>query len=276
MSDYSAAFADALRRDMNGRESPFRRLVSELVKNHEVEQLFPGRDGLWLQKELSKWRGKLDDDRFNGTLRSLQLYCTIKGITPNDVLLSDGAYSGPSRIEFLGEETILALARVIREKKAALSHGVSLPVLYAPERMTAVFLFLYPHRRAGVDTMTMRFGISEPEGYAEEDGMGGIATALDSTLYTADLSRNDWEVRLLAAYRKIRGEFYAVCDGVESPLQDAVNDLYGSLPDWTECGAGDLLFAWFPPPKKERRGKGDLGRLGLETGKFSFAAERER
>lgn len=278
MSDYNAAFADALRHDMNGREAPLRRLVSELVKNREVERLFPGHDGLWLQKELSKWRGKLEDNRFNGTLRSLQLYCTIKGITPNDVLLSDGVYSGPSRIEFLSEETIMALAREIREEKIVLSHGTSLPVLYAPERMTAVFLFLYPHRRAGVDTVIIRFGISEPEGYAEEYGMGGIATALDSTLYAADLSLNDWESRLSAAFRKIRSEFQAVCDGMESPLQDAMNDLYGFVPEWTECGAGkgERLFDWFPPPKKERQGKGHLDRLELGTGKFSFAAERER
>jgi len=278
MSDYNAAFADALRRDMYRREAPFRRQVSELVKNHEVERLFPGRDGLWLQKELSKWRGKLEDDRFNGTLRSLQLYCTIKGITPNDVLVSAGAYSGPSRIEFLGEESIIALAREIQENMTILDHGVALPVLYAPERMTAVFLFLYPHRRAGEDTVSLRFGISEPEGYAEEDGMGGISTALDSTLYAADLSRNNWEERLCAAYRKICSEFNAVCDGVESPLQDALNDLYRSVPGWTECGEGrrDLLFAWFPPPKKERQMPHRLDQMSFGSSRFSFAAEKER
>ena len=278
MSDYNAAFSAALRRDLEGRASPFRSHVSELVKNREVEKLFPGRDGLWLQKELSKWRGKLGDDRFNGTLRSLQLYCTLKGITPNDVLLGGDVYSGPARIEFLGEETIAALGREIRENTVALPHGVALPVLYAPERMTAVFLFLYPHRRGGMDTVSLRFGISEPEGYAEEDGTGGIATALDSTLYAADLSRNDWEERLRAAYRKIRDEFNAVCDAVEGPMQDAVNDFYRCVPDWAERGAGrgDLLFSWYPPPKMERKGKAGLDRIGLSTGKSPFSAERER
>ena len=278
MSDYNAAFAAALRHDMDGRESPFRRQVSELSKNHEVERLFPGRNALWLQKELSKWRGKLEEERFNGTLRSLQLYCTIKGVTPNDILLSADSYSGPSRIEFLGEESIVMLAQEICEKKVTLPHGIALPVLYAPERMTVVFLFLHPHRRAGMDTVSLRFGISEPDGYAEEDGMGGITTALDSTLYASDLSQNDWETRLRAAYRKIEGEFNAVCDGVESPMQDSMNELYHSAPDWAEFGSanGERLFAWFPAPKKKRSGKGSLEQLGLDSRAFSFSAERER
>lgn len=275
MSDYNAAFAAVLRRDMGGRESPFRRQVSELIKNHEVEHLFPGRNALWLQKELSKWRGRLEEERFNGTLRSLQLYCTIKGVTPNDVLLSDDSYSGPSRIEFLSEESIVTLAQEIREKNTVLPHGSALPVLYAPERMTAVFLFLHPHRRAGTDTVSLRFGISEPEGYAEEDGMGGITTALDSTLYASDLSQSDWETRLRSAYRKIEGEFNAVCDGVESPMQEPLNELYHAVPEWAEHGE-DLLFTWFPVPKKKRSDKGSLDKLELDSRGFAFSAERER
>jgi len=279
MSDYNAAFADALRRDMGSRSSPFRENVSQLVKNREVGQLFPGRDGLWLQKELSKWRGKLEHDSFNGTLRSLQLYCTLKGVTPNDVLLPRGTYSGPSRVEFLGEETIVSLAKELRGSGAQLPQGWALPVLYAPERMTAVFIFLHPHRRSGADTVTLRFGISEPEGYAEEeDGTGAITTALDSSLYVADLSRNDWETRLRQAYRKIRGEFEAVCGAVESPLEDAVNDFYSLVDSWATAqnGTEDLLFTWYPPPKKEKQKINALDRLSGEAHTPLFRTERER
>lgn len=278
MSDYNAAFALALRRDME-RSSPFRKHVSELVKNREVEQLFPGRDGVWLQKELSKWRGRLSDESFNGTLRSLQLYCTLKGITPNDVLLPSGTYFGPSRIEFLGEETIITLARSIREEEIALPQGMALPVLYAPEKMTAVFLFLHPHRRAGVDTVSLRFGISEPEGFAEEeDGGGAITTALDSSLYVTDLSRNDWEERLRSAYRKIRGEFESVCDASESPLAEAVNDFYSLMRGWParQDGEKDLLFAWYPPRKSDKVRRGSLDSLSVEARGMMSSAERER
>ena len=169
MSDYNTAFVGALRRAMDGgdRDALIRKRSSELVKNREVERLFPGRDALWLQKELSKWRGKLKGDSFNGTLKSLELYCTLMGVTPNDVLLSRERYAGQARMEFLEQETIVDMGRTIREERICLPHGVALPVLYAPERMTAVFLFLLPQRRAGRDAVIMRFAVSEPDGYAE-------------------------------------------------------------------------------------------------------------
>ena len=278
MSDFNAAFADALRRDMNVG-APLRKTVSELVKNREVERLFPERDGLWLQKELSKWRGKLIDDRFNGTLRSLQIYCTLRGVTPNDVLLPKGAYSGLSRIEFLGEETILSLAGTIREEGIVMPHGIALPVLFAPDRMTAVFLFLYPHRIARADTTFLRFGISEPDGFAdEEDGSGAVTTALDSSLYVTDLSRSDWEERLRRAYRKIRREFEGVCGAAESPLKDAVNEFYDRMGDWAvrQSKAENALFAWYPPARKTEKRRAALDDLSRELKGNASAAKRER
>ena len=276
MSGFNASFADALHRDMDGSDAPLRKTVSELVKNREVERLFPERDGLWLQKELSKWRGKLSDDRFNGTLRSLEIYCTLKGVTPNDVLLPKGTYSGLSRIEFLGGKTILSLAKTIRDEEIVIPHGLALSVLYAPDRMTAVFLFLYPRRSAGADTVFLRFGISEPEGFAdEEDGSGAITTALDSSLYVTDLSRSDWEDRLRRAYRKILGEFEGVCGAAESPLRDAVNEFYDRMGVWTtlQNPAEDALFAWYPPVKKPGKRPTALDEL---TRKPLSAEKRER
>ncbi len=265
MSDYNAAFADALRRDMDcGGESHLRKRTSELVKNREVERLFPGRDALWLQKELSKWRGKLADGSFNGTLRSLQVYCMLMGVTPNDVLLPGERYTGPGRVELLREETIVALAEKLRSERIVIPHGMALPILYAPERMTAVFLFLLPQRHSGEDTVTMRFAVSEPEGYAEMDGSGGIATAMDSSLYMTDLSQDDWETRLRRAYKKIRGEFDVACSSMELPLQDVVHEFYDLAGDWAE--GGDLLFAWYPPKRQKRARKNPLDSLDKTLG----------
>ena len=280
MSGYNAAFVSALCRDMDGREALLTRRAAELVQNREVPQLFPGRDALWLQKELSKWRKKLSQESFNGTLQSLQIYCTIMGITPNDVLLSGDAYRGPGQVEFLSLQTIIDIAKSISENNIVLRQGCALPVLYAPERMTAVFLFLYPLRRAGEDTVIARFGLSEPDGYADADGSdctGGIHTALDSSLYAADLSLDNWETRLRDAYRKIRGEFEAVCAMVDSPLADAVNEFYAMMGSWTQqySSKNDLLFSWYPPKEPQQTLSGKLDSLSGALEHF-MRSERER
>ena len=277
MSDYNTAFVDALRLAMDGgsRDALMRKRSAELVKNREVERLFPGRDALWLQKELSKWRGKIKGDTFNGTLKSLELYCTLMGVTPNDVLLPRGEYTGQARMEFLGQETIVDMGRTIREESICLPHGIALPVLYAPERMTAIFLFLLPQRRAGRDTAIMRFAVSEPDGYAEEDGAGGITTSLDSSLYMADLSMDDWESRLRSAYRKVFGEFEAAFGGVELPMEDVIHEFYDLMGDWSREGGEDLLFTRYPPRKKKIARRASLDFLSGEAGGIGIAG-RER
>ncbi len=280
MSGYNAAFVTALRRDMDGSEALLNRRAAELVRNREVPLLFPEHDALWLQKELSKWRGRLSNKSFNGTLQSLQLYCTLMGITPNDVLLPENAYRGPGQVEFLSMETILGIAKTIREQHITPRQGCALPVLYAPERMTAVFLFLYPLRRAGEDTVIGRFGLSEPDGYADADGSdctGGIHTALDSSLYAADLSLDNWETRLRDAYTKIRSEFEAVCATADAPLEDAVNEFYAMMGSWTEHqrNSTDLLFSWYPPRKRSHTLSGTLDSLSDTLERYG-RSERER
>lgn len=253
-ADYNGAFIAALRTALgsSAADYPLKSRVEELTRNNDVETLFPGRDKLWLQKELSKWRGKLGggDARFCGTLQSLQLYCTLTGQLPNDVLLGAEKYAGPARVEFLRFETIRELADELRRSGAAPQHGCALPVLYAPEQMTAVFLFIYTQKKAGESSVCMRFAISEPDGYVDTDGgdcLGGISTAADSSYYTADLSRPEGSERLREAYVKIRGEFEAVCGAAESQLSDAVNEFYDLMGQWARREREDLLFSWFPP-----------------------------
>ena len=280
MSGYNAAFVAALHHDMDSSGDLLKSRAAELVRNREVERLFPGRSALWLQKELSKWRKKLAEDNFNGTLQSLQVYCTLMGSTPNDVLLPPGMYSGPGQVEFLCMDTILSIAETIREKHIIPRQGCALPVLYAPGRMTVVFLFLYPQRRAGKDTVIGRFGLSEPDGYADTDGSdctGGIHTALDSSLYAADLFHEDWETRLRSAYEKIRGEFEAVCAMTDSPLEDAVNEFYVMMGGWTERhrNSTDLLFSWYPPEMPAKMRAGTLDSLSSTLEQYG-RSERER
>lgn len=260
--DYNDAFVAVLRRSIDGEDGDLlKKRASEVVKNREVTRLFPGRSALWLQKELSKWRSKLDSESFNGTLHSLQIYCALTGLTPNDVLLPRDGYTGLSSIEFLRYETILSFVREIRAERKPMRQGCVLPVLYAPGRMTTVFLFLYPQKRAGADTVFLRFGISEPDGYVDADGTdcsGGVTTALDSSLHMVDIFYDDWEAKLQTAYRKIRGEFEAV-SGTESQMDDAVNEFYAYMGDWTEryAGDGDPLFDWYPQKtRKASRGSG--------------------
>lgn len=260
--DYNGAFTAALRAALGSSAAnyPLKTKVDELTKNNEVEKLFPGRDKLWLQKELSKWRGKLggEDARFSGTLQSLQLYCTLTGQLPNDVLLDARRYTGPARVEFLRFETILELAGEIRRSDALPRHGCTIPVLYAPEQMTAVFLFIYTQKKAGESAVCMRFGISEPDGYVDTDGgdcIGGISTATDSSYYIADLSRPEGMTRLREAYEKIRGEFEAVCGAAVSQLGDAVNEFYDFMGQWAREEREDLLFSWYPPQRKAAAGE---------------------
>ncbi|MBR3704734.1 MAG: hypothetical protein IKM11_04550 [Oscillospiraceae bacterium] len=275
--DYNEVFSAALRSALGCSPSdyPLKNRVEELTKNNEVEQLFPGHGKLWLQKELSKWRGKLsaDDQRFCATLQSLQIYCALTGQTPNDVLLPARRYNGPARVEFLRFETIMELARALARGDAALRHACALPVLYSPERMTAVFLFLYPMKRAGRDTVCMRFGISEPDGYVDADGIGGISTAPDSSYYIADLSHPEGMERLREAYEKIRGEFEAVCASAESQLGESVRDFYAMMGDWTQEERSDQLFSWFPPSRAETARRQSLDSL---RGAEGFRASPER
>lgn len=279
MSGYNAAFVAALRRDMDGGEARLNQQAAELVRNGEVSRLFPGRDALWLQKELSKWRSRLSSDTFNGTLQSLQLYCTLAGVTPNDVLLSSRTYCGPGQVELLSAETVLSIGSELRRGHTVPGQGYALPVLCAPGRMTTVFLFLYPRRRSGEDTVIGRFGLSEPEGFADVDGSdctGGVHTALDSSLYAADLFLDDWQDRLMSAYNKIRREFEAVCAAADSPLHDAANAFYTMMGDWTDRhrDGGDLLFSWYPPAPRRSTLSGTLD--GLSAVVRSHTAERER
>ena len=262
--DYNDAFVAVLRRSINDEDGDLlKKRASELVKNREVTQMFPGRSALWLQKELSKWRGKLETEgNFNGTLQSLQIYCALMGLTPNDVLLPRNRYTGLSRIEFLRYETILSFAGEIRRERRSMEQGCVLPVLYAPGRMTTVFLFLYPQKRAGTDTVFLRFGISEPDSYVDGDDTdcsGGVVTALDSSLHTVDLFHDDWDTKLRSAYQKIRSEFEAVSGAAESQLDDAVNEFYAYMGDWTDrhAGNGDPIFEWYPrKARKTLRGSG--------------------
>lgn len=252
---YNEVFAASLRAALghSPQDYPLKAAVEELTKNNEVARLFPGHDKLWLQKELSKWRGKLASESFRGTLQSLELYCTLTGQKPNDVLLGEKRYAGPARVEFLSFQTILDLAEEVRSRKILPPHGCVLPVLYAPERMTAVFLFLYTQKKSGESAVCMRFGISEPDGYVDTDGgdcLGGISTATDSSYYIADLSHPEGVNRLREAYEKIRREFDAVCGAAESPLSDAVDEFYTMMGSWARKEREDLLFSWYPPKKK--------------------------
>ena len=253
--DYNEVFSGALRSALgtSGTDYPLKRRVEEITKNNEVEQLFPGHGKLWLQKELSKWRGKLaaEEPHFSATLQSLQIYCTLTGQTPNDVLLPSRRYSGPAQVEFLRFETIMELAHALANGASAPQHACAVPVLFAPERMTTVFLFLYPMKRAGRDTVCMRFGISEPDAYVDEDGIGGISTAHDSSYYIADLSHPVGMVRLREAYEKIRDEFEGICAATESQLGETVRDFYAVMGSWAQEEREDALFAWFPPARRE-------------------------
>lgn len=280
MSDYNAAFVTALQRDMCGRTDAVRKRAAELVHSREVDRLFPEHDAIWLQKELSKWRKRLSDESFNGTLQSLQLYCTLMGSNPNDVLLPQGVYSGPKRVELLSWDTILDLAETIRKNRVILRQGFALPILYSPGRMTAVFLFLHSQRRGGTDAVILRFGLSEPEGYADAEGndyTGGIQTALDSGHYAVELTLEDWETRLHGAYGKIVSEFEAVCAATEGPLEDALNDFYGVMGEWTDrnCECGELLFSWYPPDKRKHKPADLQTRLDIVLKKYDLS-ERER
>lgn len=281
--DYNEAFAASLRASLGNSASdyPLKSRVEELTKNNEVERLFPGRDKLWLQKELSKWRSKLsgEDTRFFGTLQSLQLYCTLTGQLPNDVLLSTRRYTGPARVEFLRRETILELAEELQRGGTIPKHSCALPVLYAPAQMTAVFLFIYSQKKAGVDSVCLRFGISEPDGYVSTEGgdcLGGISTAADSIYYIADLSRPEGTTRLQEAYDKIRGEFEAVCGATETPLNDTVNEFYDLMGPWVCCDRDDLLFSWYPPRKRMLDHQRTVNSLNDVLSRFESKVEQER
>ncbi len=280
---YNERFAAALTAALGEKSSdyPLKQRVEELIKNREVEQVFPGRDKLWLQKELSKWRGKLraDGKKFCGTLQSLQLYCDLTGLRPNEVLLPAESYVSPSKIEFLQEETIYELAENLAGGEQQMEQGCALPVLYAPGEMTAVFLFIYPVRNAGQQAVHMRFAISEPDGYVDFDGSectGGISTAADSRYYTADLSHPEGIDRLREAYRKIRGEFESVCSTRESPLKDAIHSFYDLMGSWVRNEREDLLFSWYPPQEDTARQARGTESLGDVLSGYGFAAERER
>lgn len=275
---FAAALSNALGK--TAADYPLKKRVDELVKNREVEQVFPGRDKLWLQKELSKWRGKLRSDggKFCGTLQSLQLYCDLTGLMPNDVLLPAGTYVSPTQIEFLREETVYELAEQLAAGEHCVEQGCALPVLYAPGEMTAVFLFVYPVRSGGKQAVHMRFAISEPDGYVDFDGgecIGGISTAADSRYYTADLTHPEGLERLREAYRKIRGEFESVCSTRESPLKDAIHTFYDMMGSWARNAREDLLFAWYPP-REETHQERSKERLGDVLSGHGFTAERER
>lgn len=275
--DYNERFSAALRSALGDSAAnyPLKARVEEVTKNNEVEQLFPGHGKLWLQKELSKWRGKLGADgaRFCATLQSLQIYCALTGQTPNDVLLPPRRYGGPAQVEFLTIDTIMELAHTLARGGASLHHACALPVLYAPERMTVVFLFLYPMKRAGRETVCMRFGISEPDDYTDADGAGGISTAPDSSYYIADLSHPDGMERLREAYEKIRGEFEAVCAAAESQLGESVRDFYAMMGPWAQKERPDQIFSWFPPTRAETARRQSLDALS-GAGGFRTASER--
>ena len=281
--DYNAAFAAALRSSLgtSAADYPLKIRIEELTKNNEVERLFPGHGKLWLQKELSKWRSKLGskDGHFYGTLQSLQLYCTLTGQLPNDVLLNTKKYSGPARVEFLRRETIIELAEELQRGNAVPEQGCALPVLYAPAQMTAVFLFIYPQRKPGSNAVCLRFGLSEPDGYVSIEGndcLGGISTATDSSYYTADLSRPEGMTRLREAYDKIRGEFEAVCSAIETPLSEAVNDFYALMGPWTQRKREDLLFTWYPPDRSLHDRRRSSSSLNDVLSRFGTEVERER
>lgn len=123
----------------------------------DISTFFPEKDKLWLHKELSKWKRRVDDNTFHGTLQSLKILCRIAGKTPNEILLSNDDVFLSKSINLLSKEDINLLCMKIKENpnefiNVCTKNGclpLQIPVFYSPKDFSITFFCIkYSKRNA--------------------------------------------------------------------------------------------------------------------------------
>lgn len=125
----------------------------------DIESVFPQKNKLWLQKEVSKWKRRIHDNAFHGTLQSLQILCEATKNTPNDVLLpNEKALYSSSSIEILSIEDIKEIFLCIQNNtkgfiKICKANGcfpLQIPAFYSPQNFSITFLCIKQCRNESV------------------------------------------------------------------------------------------------------------------------------
>lgn len=249
-------FSEILKKEfLEFDDAPF--LLQKNAKYSSAEklsQLFPGKDKLWLMKELSKWKNKVlsEKDNFNPTLQNLFIFCTLTGRTPNEVLLPNQIYNGPDRIEYLNYSALESLVAYLGTRKN-FSGNYIVPVLYSPEKMTASFLTIYSKKVQQKDAIYVQFLISSVEQRGGVDSLGGITSvpSIGFNEYNVSIPEKN-EYSFHGAYKKMKEDFDYATEDLHSIITDEFYDEFGSWAKKLPIDKNSLL-KYFPLPKVEAK-----------------------
>lgn len=245
-------FSDVLKTEFSEIDHAEFQLLKKVkdFSSTEVSQLFAQKDKLWLTKEISKWKKKVlgNEDTFNPTLQNLYIFCQLTNRTPNDVLLPDIPYNGPDQIDFLSEDALEGLVKLL-QNKGRLSGDYLVPVRYAPIKMAAVFLSIYSKKIQNQENIYIQFSLSYVEKRYDEDSYGGFNTSsVDNRLLEYNVSvpeKNpysfkDYYTKMAEAFNSVTGD-----------LQDVVLDeFYKEFGLWASelLVENNSLCKYFPLP----------------------------
>lgn len=200
-----------------------------------VAELFPGKDNVWLSKELDKWKRKLSNNVFKPTLQNLYIFSLLTDATPNDILLSDKPLFSSGKIVFLPLSSLESLIRYLQEENE-LSQNYVLPISFAPQAMVASFLSIYKQTINNIPGTYMQFLLSSVEqcqmttGVEKPQVLGGFTSVACTDPREIRITGNAVAVKKMSiAYKQMENEFNLALSDLQNYL---IEDLYSDLENW--------------------------------------------
>lgn len=207
-------------------------------KNTKISIL--GKDGIWLSKELDKWKKKIYSKErcsFNGTIQNLEVLCELTNSTPNNLLLSHKEIIDKcgDEVEYITKDTIVEIAEKIKNDNTLLEDDLLLPVKSRPQRMVTLFVKFYRTRGYSKDIQVCHL-ISE---YGIDDGIMTYSNETeDSQIVNLSDSKKS-RVPLNKMLEYAEEQYDLAC---KSFKEECVDDFY-VLEKLTRKRDGDLLLS---------------------------------
>lgn len=201
--------------------------------DEEFEQIFNGKNKLWLRKEMSRWRKNVHNEKttMKGTLNNLEMLCFIANCEPNDILL-DGVASKKitANTQYLSLNAINGICKslvatyeelneevfgdddyfgVNSNQNKFLEKPLLLPIEFSPTSLRFLFLKIY---KDFDNDIKMVFVVNEYNSFSE----GFVPTEYEREIFNLTSTKNNIKSTL--------EEFYHV--GLELLSNKYESDLY--------------------------------------------------
>jgi len=260
---YNENFNDVLRKAFNNEPGGlFLKTKLNHMTNDQAVHLF-GADKRSLQRELNRWKIKLLSKKVGvaGTLKNLELFCSITGATPNDILLTSCSAGldrdindEPAYVDYLSLDSIKRIICYLREKKLKNAPEFILPIRYYPAECLCLFMGITQEETTSIGRRTIvEFATNawEPKGHLSEVDYQGffsepigvsidvdyieIKRSLDLQIANRNCDvpvdpQKEWQDRLAISLNDVFSEAESKVLGCREESSRNIKD--GVIPEW--------------------------------------------